>query len=143
MAILNICTAPNTGWKAGFLLQRNHIYGCDERGWVVTAFQPGKNPGTVSVYRAKEDAVLGWVWYKTDEPLDSETGKAIQVAAAQRTSNRVERAPRIPVQKPERIEGPRMRSTGRYLPMAEMYIPGGSRFGDKYIAAQSRKATRK
>lgn len=127
MAILKVNYIYNNVWKGDFVLQRNHIYGYDEKGWLVTAVRRGAIPFSISVYRCH----IGrdeYTWYKEDVLVTSDTGRAILEAAKLRTSNRVEFMP-LSMQ---RVTFPRRLTTGRCIPYPQTYIPAGSRNEVRY-----------
>ena len=117
--IVRISERYNQPWR-GFTLQRGHLFGEDERGYFVSAARPGHKAGTIIVYRC--DTSSGdYVWRKTVESTDTEIAKRIMNASSKRGGTVRYEPVRMQI---KRIYNPPL-TTGAYLPMPHMRIPGG------------------
>lgn len=117
--IVRTAQTYNQPWR-GFTLLKGHLFGQDEKGYFVSAAQPCNNPKYIHIYRC-DISTGNYIWHKTKESIFMETGRHILEAA--HNSPGVEGEP---IEKQiEKLYNPRL-VTGRFTPMPNMRIPGGT-----------------
>lgn len=119
---VRICTRFNLRWH-DFTMQKNHLFGIDEKGYFVTAGEPRNN--TIKVYRAQPVPAQNpdfYRWYATYEQKGSELYNKIMAFKRENPGRKVEF---VPLEIEKHIANNDMRMPGKPRPFRAHAIPGG------------------
>ena len=137
---VRLCVRCNLRWH-DFTLQKNHLFGSDEKGYFVSAGLPDEK-GKIKVYRAQPVPAENpdfYRWYPTYEAKGSELYNKIISFKHDHKGLKVEF---LPLEKEKKIAPNHMRKPSLPRPYKTHRIPGGSRGGNPHLYGEHDHITR-